>query len=76
MMSTCRSQTTTGCAADVLRSLAPASRHPKVGLNDLIGAAVAEEDRISIPHHDPGDDVISAFPCVIARWVVEPGVVA
>ncbi len=62
-------------ALDVQAALRHAGRVRAVGFPDLLIAAVAERERVTILHYDSDYDHISAITSQPARWVVPRGTV-
>ncbi len=62
-------------ALDVQAALWRAGRMRAVGFPDLLIAAVAERERVTILHYDGDYDHISAITGQPARWVVPRGTV-
>lgn len=62
-------------ALDVQASLWESGRRRAVGLPDLLIAAVAERERVTILHYDGDYDFIADITGQPARWVVPGGTV-
>jgi predicted nucleic acid-binding protein len=60
-------------ALDVQRALAARSQVRAVGLPDLLIAAVAERERVTVLHYDADFDIIAAVTGQPTRWVVPRG---
>jgi predicted nucleic acid-binding protein len=63
-------------ALDVQGSLWRSGRVRSVGLPDLIVAAVAERERVTVLHYDSDYDLISQVTGQPMQWVVSRGTVA
>jgi predicted nucleic acid-binding protein len=62
-------------AVEVQSELARYSRHRSVGIPDLLIAACAEINGVSVLHYDADFDVIASVTGQPARWVVPRGTV-
>ncbi|HEY5231286.1 MAG TPA: PIN domain nuclease [Galbitalea sp.] len=60
-------------ALDVQRQLALKSQLRAVGMPDLLIAAVAERERVTIVHYDSDFDIIAAVTGQSAQWVAPRG---
>lgn len=63
-------------ALDVQARLWRSGRVRAVGFPDLLIAAVAERERVSLVHYDSDYDLIAAVTGQQMRWVVSPGTVS
>ena len=62
-------------ALDVQGALWRAGQMRAVGLPDLLVAAIAERERVTIVHYDGDYDLIARITGQPVRWVVPPGTV-
>jgi predicted nucleic acid-binding protein len=62
-------------AADVMVELARVGRHRAVGIPDLLLAAVAEREHLTLLHYDSDFDFVVAITGQAMRWVVPRGTV-
>jgi predicted nucleic acid-binding protein len=62
-------------ALDVQASLWRSGRMRSVGLPDLLIAAVAERERVTVLHYDGDYDLIARVTGQPVQWVVPPGTV-
>lgn len=63
-------------ALEVQRSLMGYAQHRTVKLPDLLVAAIAEADGLSVLHYDADFDRIAAVTGQPAKWVVDAGTVS
>ena len=61
-------------AREVQRELADAGHHRAVSLPDLVIAAVAERNRVTVLHYDADFDLIAEVTGQATEWVVDRGV--
>ncbi len=62
-------------AAELMAELARVGRHRAVGIPDLLVAAVAERERLTLLHYDSDYDFVAAITSQPMRWVVPRGTV-
>ena len=62
-----------GTALEIQRRLAQQGQHRSVGMADLLVAAIAERERLTVLHYDRDFDVIGAITGQHTDWVVPAG---
>ena len=62
-------------AIDVLEGLAKAGQHRTAGIPDLLIAAVAERNSLTVLHYDKDFDLIAKVTGQATQWVVPAGTV-
>jgi hypothetical protein len=60
-------------AVDVLEGLARSGHHRGAGIPDLLIAAVAEREELTVLHYDKDFDLIAKVTGQATDWVVPPG---
>lgn len=64
-----------GRAREIQAELVGRGQHRAVGVPDLIVAAVADVEGLTVLHYDADFDVVAAITGQPTEWVVEPGTV-
>ena len=62
-------------AVDVLQALSKSGQHRAAGIPDLLIAAVAERNRLTVLHYDRDFDLIAKVTGQTMEWVVPAGTV-
>lgn len=60
-------------ALDVLEGLARSGHHRGAGIPDLLIAAVAEREKLTVLHYDKDFDLIASFTGQTTDWIVPAG---
>jgi predicted nucleic acid-binding protein len=62
-------------AREIQTELVSGGQHRAVAVLDLVVAAIADVEGLTVLHYDADFDLIAAITGQAAEWVVEPGTV-